>query len=211
MTHINSLQRELLKRVGEEVQHYGFSLRSGREFMRQFPGGRTSFGLHFIKHENDVDITAHIAIRFDDVEELVNAGDQLLSNAEKRDTYTLGAELGNISGVGQKRWTIVSEEDLGAVADDIVRMFVDVAVPYADEFEDRQRTLQVLSGDGPESWLHNPFHSARAMRAVAMSMLIEGEEAAKSCASAKMAFMRARQEPDTAFFEAFVERVGVGG
>jgi len=76
------------------------------------PGGRQSFHSAFVNHDTDFDVTADVAIRFDAVGDMVNSSETLLSEPEKRGTYTLGTELGNLDGTSHQRWTIEQESDV---------------------------------------------------------------------------------------------------
>jgi hypothetical protein len=49
--------------------------------------------------QDDVDVGTDVALRFDQVEELVNRDDKLLTKPEKAGTYTIGGWMGG-SAVG---------------------------------------------------------------------------------------------------------------
>jgi hypothetical protein len=204
-----TLKRQLLAAVGEKLRQFGFVTPTNRGFYRQIPVGRATFHLAFIQHQDDFDVTADIAVRFDDVEEVVNEGNKLLTDKERKGTHTIGAELGNIADGHQKRWTVASTDDVSLVATSIADAFVNVALPYADTYADRRRALEVLSGDGPESWLHCPFHDHRATTAVALALLCDGDQAARSLAKRKLSYLEQREDPGIASFRAFLDRVGL--
>ncbi len=111
MNPMKELQRALLSSVAEQAAKYGFDKRPrGQTFYKKTTFGRLAFGLSFIRHKTDFDVTVHVAIRFDELEDLINEDSSLLSEAEKRNTFSLGAELGNISEGRQKRWTVASPD-----------------------------------------------------------------------------------------------------
>jgi hypothetical protein len=212
MNRLRAWEQELLTEVGLRIEKYGFDKRpKGQSFAKKNPLGRFTFHLTIIKHEDDLDVTADLAIRFDRVEDLVNLYENhpLVRESDKANTHTLGCELGNISEGRQKRWTIASANDIPPVADSILDSFTTVALPYFEQFSNPERVLDILSGDGPDSWLHSPFHDARAKRAVALSLQLKGKEAADQLAKAKLAFLEGRKEPSIASFRAFLEKLAM--
>lgn len=57
-------------------------------------------------------MTTDVAIRFDKLENLINENNKFLSEREKKATFSIGAELGNIREGRQKRWTVSGEGDI---------------------------------------------------------------------------------------------------
>lgn len=78
-------------------------------------------GVHvsFIRHEADIDVTADVAVRVDAIEQVVNQCETGLTDAEKRRSTTLGAELGNLTRRQPLRWTVSALGDVAAVAEQI--------------------------------------------------------------------------------------------
>src|SRR5215813_11354138 len=112
-TEFRRLKELLLERVNRRLSPYGFARRPRfQEFSRKTDFGRHGFHLSFIRHEEDFDVAGDVAVRFDAVEDLVNKTKPFLADGDKEDTYTLGADLGNISGEGDKRWTIAKLRDV---------------------------------------------------------------------------------------------------
>jgi hypothetical protein len=96
---MKDIERALLVAVGARIAANGFESKLiSQSFLRRFPAGRASLHLAFIKHPREFDVVADVAVRFDELEDLVNANNALLSKKEKGQTYSLGAELGNIAG-----------------------------------------------------------------------------------------------------------------
>lgn len=109
------LKAMLLHGLAELLEDYGFKRRiTDQSFYKKTADGKVSIHLAFINHSEDFDVTVDFAIRFNDVEDILNEIDNsfLPFPTKKGETYTLGAELGNITGEGQKRWTIENEEDV---------------------------------------------------------------------------------------------------
>ncbi|MGH7953764.1 MAG: hypothetical protein ACREFE_17845, partial [Limisphaerales bacterium] len=147
MTKIAELQKKLLNEVAIIVAKHGFSPKpKGQSFRMQKPFGWASFHLSFILHEStDFDVTTDVALRIDAVENLINEDNNLLSNAEKLQTATIGCELGNLSEGQQKRWNIASDNDVELVAESIHDALASVAIPYIERYSNLQEIFAVLS------------------------------------------------------------------
>ena len=113
------------------------------------------FHVAFIGHKRDFEVTVDIGLRYERIEEIVNRDEEVLSKAEKAKTCTLGCELGNLSIGRQKRWKVGAVDDIPGVTASVLDSFVVIALPYVEEFSDAKRVLEVLSGDGPDSWLQD--------------------------------------------------------
>ncbi len=213
MKNFKIWQDKLLLAVGQGLQKFGFDNRpKGQSFLKSCPFGRASFHLAFIKHDNDFDVTADVAIRFDQVEELISRymNDPLLTKSEKTNTFTLGCELGNLSEGRQRRWTLACSDDILGVAESVLEAFAKIGIPYIETYSDPQKALEVLSGDGPASWLHSPLHGERAKRAVAMALIANGEEAAQKLSNIKLAFLVDRNDFGLLEFRKYLDKSGIG-
>jgi hypothetical protein len=134
-------------------------------------------------------VTAHVGVRFDELEELVR---EFESMASTKDIFSLGAELGNIGEGRQKRWTVANAADVKAVARSIMDGFSKIGLPYLEKYSEMQTALEALSGDDQSAWLHQPFHDARSMRALGLAFLLGDAEKFHGLADAKTAFLAAR-------------------
>ena len=170
---MKDIQRALFDAVGLRLASIGFKSRSvAQSFLRPFPGGRASLHLAFIKHPSDFDVIADVAVRFDELEEIVNASNLLLSEKEKGQTYSLGAELGNISGEGQMRWNVASPSEVEQVADRLVAKFKAIGLPYLEKASTLIGAYELLTSPGSGAWLHSPIHESRATRIVALGRIL---------------------------------------
>ena len=195
MTQIKELEKALLTKLSEHVGKYGFDTKvKGQSFYKQMPFGRLAFHLSFIKHKTDFDVTVDVAVRFDELEELVNQHENRLSKAHRKGTFSLGVELGNLSKGRQKRWTVANLEDVKPVAGSIMDAFVAIALPYLEKYSDKETALDTLSGDDKAAWLHSPFHDARAKRAIGLAFLLGDQERFSRLAAAKTEFLKSRND-----------------
>jgi hypothetical protein len=130
MSSVKDLEKALFETVSKEIAKYGFSGNQRDScFYKRTSFGRLAFCLAFIRHRDDADVTVNMAVRFDELEDLVNEDNQLLSKAQKKSTFSLGVELGNLSEGRQKRWTVASLQDVGPVAQSITCKSIRICKP----------------------------------------------------------------------------------
>jgi hypothetical protein len=201
-------QRALLSEVGRRLTAHGFKPRPvGQTFWRETKHGRHAVHLTFIDHTTDFDVTADVAVRFDDVEDIVHRANPLLSKAEKAKTCTLGAELGNIECGEPHRWTVNGLPGIHGVAEHIESKLVKVGFPYLDTYEDPDAALEVLARDDRASWLHSPIHAERAKRATALLIALGRKEQVEALGRSKMAFLDSMSDPARVAYKRFLESV----
>ena len=147
-----ALQRELLTLVGAQLMEDGFSARLAKqEFNKKVPLGLATFYLSFIPHgEQDFDITADVALRLNEVEELTDPGEN---------SYTVGAESGNITIGRQRRWTIASETDLAGVAAGVAEAFKVPGLDFLARFSTLRHVYSALVKNDREALLYSPCES----------------------------------------------------
>lgn len=171
---IRELEQSLLKKLGPLISQYGFNTKpSGQTFPKKTDFGKVAFGVNFIRHKEDVDVTGSITIRFEDLETLVNSFRPYLSEADKRQSSSLGAELGNLSKGEPLRWTIATESDVDDVAASMANAFGEIGLPAVEKYSDMNRALQLLSREDRESLLYQPFYDTRIMRALGLAFLLK--------------------------------------
>ena len=145
---------------------------ASQSFRCNFNGGSKVFHVAFIKHELDFDVTADVAIRIDAVEDLIERVVGRKTNAKRRLTYTVGAELGNIQGTGQLRWTVESADSVPTVARNMFESFKSVALPYYENASSPEKVYELLNSEGSGSRLHSPISSVRAKTLLALAFLL---------------------------------------
>lgn len=196
MTLIKELEKALLTELATHIGKHSFDPKpSDQSFHKRMPFGRLGFHLSFIKHKTDFDVTADVAVRFEALEDLLNEDNAHLSTSEKKKTYTLGAELGNISEGRQKRWTVATPDDIKPAVNSIMDAFVAIGLPYLEKYSDMQNALEVLGGDDQAAWLHSPFHDVRAKRALGLAFLLGDRETFSQLAVVKTEFLSSRNDP----------------
>jgi hypothetical protein len=195
--------------IGKRLKQFGFDPRpKGQSFRKKTSFGFCSFHLAFIDHADDFDVTADLAIRFDNVEKWM-VGEQAVPKTKTRESSTIGGELGNIKGTGQLRWAIEKDNDVSKAADSIMEEFEQVAIPYFDTYSNLDNVLDVLSRDDREVWVHSPIDGERAKAAVAVAFLQEGKEAAKQLGHAKLLYLAERRDFSLESFRTFIRSKGL--
>jgi hypothetical protein len=208
MTTLRELQKTLLRELGKQLVRIGFGAPpKGQTFIQTMPLGSGAVHLSFIEHDSDFDVTVDVAVRFDEVEELVHRSNKLLSTREKSGTFTLGAELGNLERGEPHRWTVARPSDAEAAASGIVSKLELVGLPYIERYSRIEDAHQLLSRDDREAWIHSPIHSERAKRACAMLFVMERAADVEALASKKSEFLKSIGDPGLPLFEKFASQL----
>jgi hypothetical protein len=205
MAELKKLETRLFATVGESVGELGFRTKKW-SFWRSIPGGSQALHLAYIRHQEDFDVTADIAVRFDDVQALLLEGGAI-TPAAARVTMSLGAELGNIRDGRPKRWTVREDGDVTAVAAQIVTTFMDIGLPYLETYSDRRTALDALAKDDRMSWLHSPIHSERALRALFLCVVLNDRARFEAVLEHKLEFLATRNDPDLVRVRAFADKI----
>lgn len=135
MSRLQHHRRECLERLGERMREDGFRPRIARQrFERLTAIGKQIAHIAFIRHLDDFQLTADLAVRHDEIERLVFEMETEMSEKEKRETATLGGELGDMQGIGQKRWEIVCNSDIPRVVEGAYAAFKEIGLPRLERF-----------------------------------------------------------------------------
>jgi hypothetical protein len=202
---MKDVQELLLRRVGELLTPLGFRARTrAQSYRRDIPHGQWALHLSFIRHEADFDVTADVAIRFDAVEERLHRDDKLLAASEKRETATLGAELGNIERGEPHRWTVAEISDVAVVAPSIVAKFEQTGLPYLDRLSDPLRALEALTRNDGSEWLYSPFPGSRCKAAATLAALYSNKARFAEVVSRCIASLRTHDERELASFQNYI-------
>ena len=165
-------QKELLAGLRDRVQVHGFSEKfSKQSYYCLVPEGKLALHVSFIRHRDDLDLTADVAVRIDCVENLVNSYDTKRTPTEKRDSMTLGGELGNISEGQFRRWTVATFDDIPGVCDEVQKTFERVGLPFLTSHSNISAAFRVLVGSRKRDHLLAPILGPRCMRAVASAYI----------------------------------------
>lgn len=190
MENQRRIQEDILKAITSRLAAFDFVANSKRQlFCKVVSAGRHCLHVSFIPHNSDTDITADVAIRIDEVEELLN---DLVNNpfksgpARNRTSFTFGANLGHIAGGGQIRWTVFSDADIHRAADEIASMFFTVGIPYLQRYSDVNQAYDALLAMDNQARLLNAILDKQAVNAVVLAYL-RGSHSEFSVVSGQMA------------------------
>jgi hypothetical protein len=208
MGYVKDLQDGFFAALARRMAEHGFESRPrDQSFTRKTPVGRQTFHVSFIKHANGCDVTADVAVRIDRLEDLLNEWNGTLSKSERKQTHSMGAELGNISEGRQRRWTLAGEDNIPEAVSSTMALFESVGLPYLQKYSDLEQALAALSGDDRPSWLHSPFHDLRAQRAIGLAFVLGRHERMDELIAAKTRFLRERNDPGLDRFLAFAKDI----
>lgn len=174
MSRLEALQKSLLSEIGRLLHRHGFNPKPVDQSLRLAKSyGWASIHLAFVRHPpTDFDVIVNAAIRIDAVQDYIQGNDSLISATERKRSATIGCELGNLKGVGQKRWTISSEEDVCPVASEIVSECERNLLPFIERYSDFDTLLKVLAMDAKEARLLSPIDDKRHKTVIALSELL---------------------------------------
>ncbi|WP_428666995.1 hypothetical protein [Photobacterium swingsii] len=119
-------------------------VKSQRKFKKIVKGNTWYFHINCIKHVSDFDVVGDVAIEF---------------KAKKERICIVGAELGNISGVGQKRFSVASESQAKESALEIYKYFEEHGCKFCRKYSEPHNVINTLKNGGKEALLISPFVS----------------------------------------------------
>jgi len=193
MKTLKQLKDALLDEMAQILEKEGYR-RQGQSFIRKFELGEQDLHLSLVQYRKDryINVVPSVEIRFDKVEDMVNALNKRLSKREGAQTATMGAALGHLQDQGWKGWTLTEETDIPALASTIHQEFLQVGKPYLEKYSSYQSALEALSHDDRNAWLHQPFYGKRAQSAVALAVLLGDQQLVKKTIAAKKRYLEER-------------------
>lgn len=205
---MKALTKNLIRKLASGLLRLGFhGTPGGGTFQKPFPGGLLGIRLGTIRHSSDVDVTVSLSVRYNDVEDLVNAENSLISEKEKMETSSLGIELGNLIEGRQKRWTIRSEGDVPTVADQILADVEQYALPYFATYSDMRNAFIMLSAPDSSAWSQSPLHAVRAKHVIAMAWILGLRMELPGLIARQMEYLQAVGDPGLPSFTTFVAQL----
>ena len=200
------IKKIVLEKVADHLVIFGFEKIHGQGIWKSIDGGRAMVHLGFIDHVNDFDLTVSVSIRFDALEELINADIVQLKTKEKSMTSSIGVELGNLIEGQQKRWSIYSESDIEPAVRGICHIIDEAAIPYIEKYKNMETTYQIMLRDDRETFNLTTFHHRRAMNAIGLAKLL-GKKNIREIGEAKRQFLSERNDYGLDMFNRFFEKL----
>jgi hypothetical protein len=115
---------------------------SARSFVHPHDNCRWHLHLAFVNHTDDFDVIADVAVEH---------------SLGKQRICIPGAELGNIAGTGQRRWTVGPNASVSDAAHGLLTLFGEVGIPFMQRFTDLAEVVRTLRTDPVGTRLMFPF------------------------------------------------------
>jgi hypothetical protein len=135
--------------------------RTEQTFWKELGDCRLVFHVSVIRHSEDVELMTDVAVRHHAVEDLLNNERPGLRPREKKQTATVGVELGNWVNGQPHRWIVSTLSEVDAVAADIFDWFRRIGKPFLERFQSLDEVFRVLEADGSEAELTCPIKDRR--------------------------------------------------
>jgi len=186
------LRQSLLLGLVPRFAECGFDfVKSRTSYVKKGDQVNLSYHLGFIRYPSEFNVTCHMAIRHNDVEDLVFKNTSEVSS----DSAGIGVELGNYIFGQPKRWGVSTSNDVGIVSNSIFDSFQCVAVPFFEKYSQVDEALRVYSGDGSDSMKLTLVNDARARRAIGMAFSLKRKELFFKLSEEKEEFLRRVEDP----------------
>ena len=152
---VSELQIVLIRDMQALLPEWRF-VSSSRHFKRQVGSVNWLFHIACINHHTDFDAIGDVAAEF---------------LAARKPVAIIGAQLGNIAGVGQTRHVVTSPESASQAAQTLVAEFQRVGLPFMERYSSPASVLSVLQSGGAEASLISPLQEIRSRQIVALQEL----------------------------------------
>jgi hypothetical protein len=197
MNRLAELRNLFLHQFGNAVAPLGFH-RCKAGYERVVRLGSEFLIPTTIKHSSDFDITLDLAIRMNDVEEVLERGEgRTLDNLS-----TFGGDIGNIAQGKQRRWTVTDTSDVTTVVSAILGLIETEGFRFFREYSDRMFALSLFCKEGRMGMLLMPSSVQRAKLAVALAKIEGNSSSFEDVLKGQLTFLKSRGDPG---FESFVE------
>ncbi|MCG1021478.1 hypothetical protein [Sutcliffiella horikoshii] len=207
------LKYALLQDLSERLNMHSFEKRViGQSVIKKMEKGLISIHLMYIEHQEDLDVTVDFGIRFDEVESMGHMGNALLTKKEKKGTFTIGAELGNVRDGRQRRWTIIREGDIPAIAESMFQSIKTVILPLIDRYLEKEAVYNLCLRDDEKAVLLCPINYKRAINAVALAVIMKKDlDVISLIIKQKQDYLRKQDEFGLEIFNSFIENLELNG
>jgi hypothetical protein len=209
MGRLLDLKKQVLKQLAVEFGAKGYKARrTSQDFYKDAPEGRKYLHVQFIYHHQDFDIVASAGLVHQALSKLVEEVNKSLVEPEQiLHIAAVGAELGNITGVGQMRWTVAEGSDIAKVCPRIVEAFETIGLPYLERFSTLEEILACAAREDMGE-LCAPFPATRAKMAIAAAYLLGKKELFTHLVDQKAEYVKERHAQQLPSFMAFAEALG---
>jgi len=138
---VSELQDIFLEQLQHLMDDWKF-IKSERQFKKASGNVIWFFHISCINHESDFDGVGDVALEY--------------KNGKER-LCIIGAELGNIEGIGQKRFSVSNEQQAIVSAKALHSYFQAVGLPFLQKYSNPAEAVSTLKGGGKEAMLISPL------------------------------------------------------
>jgi len=170
------LQEEILAEIAAALASSGYRRRE-QEFYRDVDDVRWFLHIAFVRHPENLDLIADVAIRHNAIEDRLVGTRAHLKPSERKRTATIGVDLGNYADGRQQRWTIRSADEVKPVVADMIRIFQKFGLSFLERFSSLHELVRVLDLNDREASLICPVPATR-VEVAEVARAILGERAA---------------------------------
>jgi len=163
------------------------------QYRREVAGGSQRIGFPTYSRRWRLELYCpDVSLHIDAVEEFVARfevpGPVPLKPADIKIRSTVGLRLvkWTVIGLIEKTWVISSESTAHKVARQLAPWVISKGATFWKQFSDNLELLRILSGEGKEFRRYGGLDRFRAERAVALTFLLYGKEAARKLAEEKV-------------------------
>lgn len=197
MTSSNSvspkdLKKEILTALETRLAVLGFSLRQ-QHFEKDTQDLVKMIHIAFINDRSKKGVAAvvNLAVRHKKIESFVNRLRREVSEADKRQSATIGTQLGKLLGKGQLRWAVATRTDAAKAADEIFKLLERYGIDYLNEFSSLESIAKKWSHPKPLSWDQSDI--GRAWRLPVLLAILGRNDAAAEEFAAQHEYLREQE------------------
>lgn len=135
------IQNVFLERLQHLINGWKF-IKIERHFKKAEGNVVCFFQISCINHQSDFDGVGNVAVEY---------------KKGKKRLCIIGAELGNIAGVGQKRFSVRNERQALASAKALHGYFQSIGLPFLQKYSNPSEAVNTLKNGGKEAMLISPL------------------------------------------------------
>lgn len=169
-----TLRQAVLDQFDASLSSDGFTRRA-QSYEGPLQPARWLVHVAFANHRAEVDFTVDVAVRHAVLQERMVDTYRSLSPKQRRQTATVGVELGNWVDGRRQIWTVRTLADVPPAVQGAVTVLRRFGWPFMERFSSIGTIVSVLEEDGREARLICPVLEARTeLRAVARAATADG-------------------------------------
>lgn len=178
-------KKQLFELVAAELSTDGFTARAGDQgFFKKTSFGKTGFHLSFLDRVFGFETILDAAVRFDEVEDIVNQYplNPVLKDRERKKTFTVGTNFA-VAGM-PPIWQIEFEEEIPAAARSITNLVREKGMIFLDNNSTLAGVFQTLKDD-----------PARYTRALTVAFLLQDQNSFDQIATEQRILLKDKPDP----------------